>query len=153
MRKIFVLLVPAILVVIAGCSSSPNTSSDPTKVVVNMFRAIENNDRQKLAHFLDFPALMTPTGSDYALSAMDTARTFSDPEQILDDLLPGGQTYEAWKDLQKIVNKVISQSPDSAVVEVTFNDKQTGRAYRTAFGLVRVNDIWKVYSFNVPFKE
>ncbi len=152
MRKVSVLLAPAIFLIVAGCSSGPNTSSDPTKVVVQMFRAIENNDRDKLAHYLDFPALMTPTGSDYALN-MDTARLFTNPEAILDDLLPGGKTYEAWKDLQKIVNKVISQSPDSALVEVTFNNKQTGRAYRTTFGLDKVNDVWKVYSFNVPTSE
>ncbi len=152
MRKSIVLLIPAILLIVAGCSSGPNTSSDPSKVVVNMFRAIQDNDRDKLAHYLDFPALMTPTGSDYALN-MDTARKFTNPEEILDDLLPGGQTYEAWKDLQKIVNKTISQSPDSALVEVTFNDKQTGRAYRTAFGLDKINDVWKIYSFNVPTNQ
>lgn len=152
MRKFFVFLVPAVLLIIAGCSSGPNTSSDPTKVVVQMFRAIENNDRDKLAHFLDFPALMTPTGSDYALN-LDTARTFTDPEEILNDLLPGGQTYESWKDLQKIVNKTISQTADSAVVEVTFNNKQTGRAYRTAFGLDKIKGVWKIYSFDVPYDQ
>ncbi len=150
MRKFFVLAVPAMLLIIAGCSSGPNTSSDPRKVVINMFRAIENNDRDKLAHYLDFPALMTPSGSDYALSAMDSARTFADPEKILDDLLPGGQTYERWKDLQKIVNKVISQSPDSALVEVSFINKATSTQYYTVFGLDKMNDIWKIYSFNVP---
>jgi len=152
MRKLFVLAVPAILLIVAGCSSGPNTSSDPTKVVVQMFRAIEDNNREKLAHFLDFPALMTPTGSDYALN-LDSARRFSNPEDILNDLLPGGQTYESWKDLQKIVNKTITQSDDSALVEVTFNNKQTGRAYRTAFGLDKINDVWKIYSFNVPLDQ
>ena len=153
MRKFFVLLAPAVLLIIAGCSSGPNTSSDPRKVVLNMFRAIENNDRSKLAHYLDFPALMTSTGSDYALSAMDTARTFSNPESILDDLLPGGETYEHWKNLQKIVNKVVSQTQDSALVEVSFIDKQTSTQYYTLFGLDKVNDIWKIYSFNVPSKK
>lgn len=152
MKKYFVFLAPAMLFIIAGCSSGPNTSTDPTKVVVQMFRAIENNDRDKLAHFLDFPALMTPMGSDYALN-MDTARTFSDPEKVLDDLLPGGQTYEQWKNLQKIVNKVVSQTEDTALVEVTFNNKETRRAYRTIFGLTRVNNIWKIYSFNASAGE
>ena len=149
MRKFFTLLAPVIVLVIAGCSSGPNTDSDPTKVVVKMFRAIENNDRATLAHYLDFPALMESTASVYALN-LDSARTFPHPEAILDDLLPGGQTYDSWKDLQKIVNKVVSQTSDTAMVEVTFNNKATGRAYRTIFGLDKVNDVWKIYSFNAP---
>jgi hypothetical protein len=138
MRKIYVLLAPVILLIIAGCSSGPNTSSDPRKVVLNMFRAIQDDDRGKLAHYLDFPALMTPTGRDYALN-LDTARTFNSPEQVLDDLLPGGETYSHWNNLQKIVNRVISQSADTALVEVSFINKETSTQYYTIFGLDKIN--------------
>lgn len=147
MNKFLVLVVSALVLVAFGCSSGPNTDSDPQKVVVKMFRAIEKGDRSALAHFLDFPTLLQQTGVDYALQS-DTVRVFHNPEDILDDLLEGGFTYSRWANLQKIVNKSW-QEQDSALVEVSFIDRQTDTQYYTKFGLRRVNDVWKVYSFNV----
>jgi len=146
MKSFALFFVPALLLAVAGCGSGPNTDSDPQKVVVKMFRAIENNDRNSLAHYLDFPELMKGTDMDYALS--DTVRTFHNPEDILDDLLEGGYTHSRWTDLKKVINKSW-QTGDSALVEVSFMDTEKGKTYYTKFGLRRINDVWKVYSFNV----
>lgn len=147
MMKLFIaLVIPALVVIAAGCSAGPNTESDPQKAVVKMFRAIENNDRQKLAYYLDFPALLSKRDVDYALS--DTVRSFNNPEEILDDLLEGGFTNSRWTGLKKVINKSW-QTGDSAVVEVSFMDTGKGKTYYTKFGLHRVNEAWKVYSFNV----
>jgi hypothetical protein len=112
-----------------------------------MFRAMEKNDRQTLAHFLDFETLLKAGTKDYALS-MDSIRTFNNPEEILDDLMEGGLTNQRWMAMQRIVGSG-SQMSDSALVEVSFINKKTNTQYYNKFGLRRVNDVWKVYSFSV----
>ena len=67
MKKVLPLIVPVLLLVIAGCSSGANTESDPRQAVIKMFRAIERNERETLAHFLDFETLLKAGLKDYAL--------------------------------------------------------------------------------------
>lgn len=138
------------MIIISGCSSGANTESDPRKAVIKMFRAIENNDRESLAHFLDFEMLLKTGQRDYALKT-DTPRKFSDPEEILDDLLEGGLTNQRWQAMQRIVGSA-SQTPDSALVEVSFINKETNTQYYNKFGLRKVSDVWKIYSFSVKDK-
>jgi hypothetical protein len=141
------LLLPAALLIMAGCSNKINTESDPRRAVIKMFQAMETNDRTTLAHFLDFETLLKAQENDYALQ-MDTARSFADPEEILDDLLEGGLTYQRWMALQRVVGSA-SQQNDSALVEVSFINKETSKQYYNKFGLRKVNDVWKIYSFSV----
>lgn len=146
MKKMFYLL-PLILLIAGGCSTRVNTENDPRKVVINMFAAMENNDREALAHYLDFKTLLTTTDRDYALQ-MDSVRQFYDPEQILDDLLEGGLTFTRWHLMQRVVGSATQQN-DSALVEVSFINKETSTQYYNKFGLRKVNDVWKIYSFSV----
>jgi hypothetical protein len=130
---------------LAGCSSSPS-QTDPRKVVISMFGAMEKNDQAALARLLDLPALMNNTQSDYAMQT-DSPRVFTSPKQILDDLTDNGATKQRWFSFQRIVNT--SQiNGDHATVEVTFVDKATSKAYMTKFGLLKTNGKWRIYSFN-----
>ncbi len=147
MKKLSIVLLPLILLIIAGCSTKVNTESDPRKAVIKMFGAIEDNDRETLAHYLDFKTLLSVTGRDYALQ-MDSVRQFHDPEEILDDLLVGGLTHSRWQAMQLVVGSA-SQQNDSALVEVSFINKQTDTQYYNKFGLQKINDVWKIYSFSV----
>jgi len=146
LRNTFLLL-PALLIIVAGCNSASNDASGPREAVIKMFRAIENNDRETLAHYLDFQTLLKPGKVDYALT-MDSARTFNNPNEILDDLLEGGLTHNRWQALQRVVGSG-SQLNDSAQVEVSFINKETNTQYYNMFGLRKVNDVWKIYSFSV----
>jgi hypothetical protein len=146
MLRNWLLLLPVALLVISGCSSGPNTESDPRKVVLKAMKAIENNDRATLAHYLDFETLLKHGERDYALKT-DTPRVFNDPEQILDDLLEGGLTNSRWQALQRVVGSA-SQQNDSALVEVSFINKETDTQYYNKFGLRKINDVWKIYSFS-----
>jgi len=148
MKKALILLLPALVSIIAGCTGGANTESDPRKAVLKMFRAIEQDDRETLAHFLDFESLLKPGAMDYALK-MDSIRAFYNPEEILDDLLKGGLTNQRWLAMQRVVGSA-EQSNDSALVEVSFINKKTNTQYYNKFGLRKVNDVWKIYSFSVP---
>lgn len=131
------------LLLLWGCSGSE--SSDPKKLVISFFGAMEKNDQAALAHYLDLAELMKNIDEDYAFQS-DSPRVFTSPQQVLDDLTNDGLTKKRWFSYQRIINQV-DVVGDHATVEVTFNDKEKGIAYLTKFGVHKVNDKWKIYSF------
>jgi hypothetical protein len=151
MKQVLLLMIPVLLMITAGCSSGKNTETDPRSAVLKMFRAMENGQRETVAHFLDFPSLLEPKDTDYALN-LATPRVFHDPEEILNDLADSsGQTFKRWAAIQKIVNAAEVYG-DTAYVGVTFVDKEAdggqGRGYLTKFGLKKMDGVWKIFSFH-----
>jgi len=146
MRSVYVYGLAAIVLaalVLGGCSGSGDAG--PRKVVLNFFGAMEKNDQATLARLLDLPELMRNTDQDYALQS-EEPRVFTNPKDILDDLTGEGKTKQLWFSLQRVVNQAEILG-DHATVEVTFVDKQASRGYMTKFGLHKVNEKWKIYTF------
>jgi hypothetical protein len=135
-------------VVVAGCGGGPaDISEDPRQVVISFFGAMQKDDKAALAHMLDMVELMRSSSSDYALQT-DKPRTFTSPEDVLNDLTGEGKTKARWFSMQRIVNEAEVQE-DHALVEVTFVDKDASKGYRTKFGLHKLQEKWRIYSFNV----
>jgi hypothetical protein len=130
--------------ILSGCSSDSGQSG-PKQVVIRMFGAMEKNDKGALTRLLDLPTLMNNIREDYALQS-DTARTFTSPQQILEDLTDSGLTKTRWFSYQRIINST-EISGETATVEVTFVDKAHSKAYLTKFGLHKVDGKWRIYSF------
>lgn len=126
-----------------GCGGAD--MSDPRRVVISLFGAMEKNDEAALTHILDIPELMRQSQQDYAIQ-QDRARVFTNPEEILKDLTGEGETKKVWFGLQRIVADA-RVTGDNASVEVTFVDKENSRGYRTTFGLHRKQGEWRIYSF------
>jgi hypothetical protein len=61
-------------------------------------------------------------------------------------LTDDGLTKTRWFSYQRIVNKSFIDG-EAATVEVTFVDKEKSVGYRTKFGLHKINNKWRVYSF------
>ena len=127
-----------------GCSGSGD--SGPKKTVVSFFGAMEKNDQAALTYLLDLPELMRNIDEDYAIQT-DSPRVFTSPQQILDDLTGDGLTRRTWFSLQRIISKTELTSETTALVEVTFVDKEKSIGYLTRFGLHEVNGKWKIYCF------
>lgn len=131
-----------------GCSGEKgSTSSDPRQVVIQFFGAMQKDDKAALAHMLDLAELMRASHTDYALQT-DQPRTFTSPEDILNDLTTDGKTKERWFSMQRIVNEA-KVDGEHAMVEVTFVDKDASKGYMTTFGLHKKQEKWRIYSFNV----
>jgi len=143
------LIVPLLLVAAAlgayTVACSDNTDSDPRKVVIALFGAMEKNDEARVARLLDLPTLMKNVEEDYSVST-DQPRVFTNPRDILLDLTGDGLTKKRWFSYQRIVNEAAING-DVATVEVTFVDKKASKGYRTKFGLHKLNDKWRIYSF------
>jgi hypothetical protein len=147
MRKILTLMFAVAAFIIAASCSGPSVDDpDPRNVVVKFFRAMEDSDRTIVGKILDFPSLLGPRDTDYALKS-DTARVFFKPEEMIDDLMPGGLTYSRWQPLQKVVGSAEVEG-DTAYVEISFINKQTSTQYYNKAGLRRVNDRWKIFTFS-----
>ena len=131
-----------------GCSLGGDDS--PREVVIKLFGAMERDDRAAIAHLLDLPQLMGITDHDYALQ-MDEPRVFYNPEDVLNDLTGDGLTKERWFARQRVIGSM-EVIGDTAFVEVTFRKKKEDTTsanirYYTKFGLHKVNDRWRIYSF------
>ncbi len=133
----------AALMLLAACSGS--SSSNPRKVVLQLFGAMEKNDQSAVAHTLDLPALMESTQEDYAFQS-DSPRVWTNPKDILDDLTDDGKTKKEWFSYQRVVGDAEVMG-DHATVDVTFINKAASKGYRTKFGLHKVDGKWKIYTF------
>lgn len=150
MKKNNVAVIMLLLSIMAGgwilsACSSDTGQSGPKQVVIQMFGAMEKNDKAALTRLLDLPTLMNNIREDYSLHS-DSARVFTSPQQILDDLTDSGLTKTRWFSYQRIINGT-EINDETATVEVTFVDKPNSKAYLTKFGLHKVDAKWRIYSF------
>jgi len=123
-------------------------ANSPKQTVVQLFGAMERNDKGEIAHVLDLRALMTVKDRDYALQ-LDPPRILKSPTDILEDLTGSGQTKDVWFSMKRVVGteEVIG---DTAFVEVTFLSESSGRRYYNKFGLHKIASRWRIYSFKTP---
>ncbi len=128
---------------IVGCSISDSKS--PRLVVIELFGAMEQNDVPTLASVLDIQGLMEKRQLDYALN-IDTPRVFSSPTQLFEDLTNDGLTKKTWFSFQRVVGdeEIIG---DSAFVDVSFVDRDTGIQTFNKFGVRKIGERWRIYSF------
>ncbi|MFQ5606734.1 MAG: hypothetical protein ACE5GA_02215, partial [Candidatus Zixiibacteriota bacterium] len=138
-----------LLLAMGGCGGV--VSDSPKQVVLQLFGAMERNDKGVIAHVLDLPALMAITDSDYALQ-LDTPRVMRSPTDIIEDLVGQGRTKSVWFSMKRVVNteEVVG---DTAYVEVTFLSEKTGIKYYNKFGLRRFGEQWRIFSFRTPIDE
>lgn len=150
MRRIIGAILLTALAMVAGCGGDKYTEPDPQQAVVKFMRAVEQDKRAELAHYLDLPSFIGPRTVDITMS--DTVRQFDNPEQVLDDLSKGGLTYTRWMQMQRVVGKGEILG-DTALVEMSFISKETGKQYYNKWGLRRYNGSWKIYSFRMMAPE
>jgi len=144
LTKLLAVVTLGALFVLSGCVGG--SLGDPKKTVIRFFGAMEKDDKAALAHLLDLSELMKNVSEDYAFHSDDSARVFTSPQQILDDLTGDGLTKTRWFSYQRIINKVEVMG-ETATVEVTFVNKDQSKGYRTKFGLHVLNEKRKIYSF------
>ncbi len=132
------------LIVFSGCANQ-STPEDPREVVIQLFGAMERNERAALPNLLDLGKLMQSGSEDYALQT-NIPRRFFNPEEILNDLTDSGLTKTRWFSMQRILGSSEVRG-DSAWVEVSFINKEQGIQYYNKFGLHRLKGRWKIYSF------
>jgi len=126
-------------------SCAESVSESPRKVVIELFGAMERNERAELAGVVDIAALMEPRQYDYALN-LEKPRVFTSPQEIFADLTDSGLTKQTWFKYQRIVGDE-EISGDTAYVDVSFVDKETGKQTFNKFGVRKIGQVWRIFSF------
>ena len=132
-----------------GCGTTLEPS--PRQHVIKFFGAMERNDRPAIINSLDLTSLMQVAESDYALQ-LDTPRVMQSPISIVDDLTEDGQTKQVWFRMTRVVGdeEIIG---DTAYVEVSFLNDSKGVQYYNKFGLRRIGEGWRIFSFRTLNEE
>jgi len=136
-----------ILLTVSGAllSCAESVSESPRRVVIELFGAMERDERAGLANVLDIAALMEERQYDYALN-LDQPRIFTTPLEIFADLTDSGLTKQTWFKYQRVVGDE-EITGDTAYVDVSFVDKETGKQIFNRFGLRKVGQRWRIFSF------
>lgn len=135
-----------VLSLFAGCGDDVEQS--PKQVVIKLFGAMERNDKAAVANALDLVALLETRDRDYALD-LEQPREMRTPTDILDDLTGNGQAKTVWFSLQRVIGAEEIMG-DTAYVEVSFVKKETGTQYYNKFGMHKVGQRWRIFSFKTP---
>ncbi len=141
--RIIILILFLSTTLLTGCDK--HSFDSPRDVVVHLFGAMERDDQSAIIYLVDLPSMMALENEDYALQT-DNPRTFHDPQEILEDLTGEGLTKRRWFSMQRVIGQT-EQRGDSALVEVSFINKETGIQYYNKFGLCKKKDRWMIYSF------
>ncbi|MCH9031252.1 MAG: hypothetical protein IIB00_03200 [candidate division Zixibacteria bacterium] len=132
-----------------GCGTILEPS--PRQHVIKFFGAMERNDRPAIINSLDLVSLMQVSESDYALK-LETPRVMQSPISIVDDLTEDGQTKQVWFRMTRVVGdqEIIG---DTAYVEVSFLSESKGVQYYNKFGLRKIGEGWRIFSFRTLNEE
>ena len=134
---------------ISGCDTKLEPS--PRQHVIKFFGSMERNDRPAIINSLDLVALMEVTEYDYALK-LETPRVMQSPISIVEDLTDEGKTKQVWFRMKRVVGdeEILG---DTAFVEVSFLDDSKGVQYYNKFGLHKIGEGWRIFSFRTLNEE
>ena len=123
-----------------GCSGPP-----PERTVYTFFDAMTQGDANQLALVLDSTVFSGASKAPELDTLFAGASYEARRNRILLELT-GGELKQRWLSRQVIVGQV-EQRGDSAKVEVSFVDKESGKQFLTRFGLVKKGNDWRIFSF------
>ncbi len=140
MKKIFLLLVlMLILSIFFYCGTGPS----PRVVVMDFVEAVNKADTAAIDKYLDIDGYAQEKLKE--LPESERKQNFLKfKEHLKGDFLGNGLTRLLWQSKMIVVNKE-DISGDSAVVEVTFIDKDTGATVYTKAKLHKINKRWMLY--------
>ncbi len=140
MKKIFLVLsLMSILPIFFYCSTGPS----PRVVVMDFVEAVNKADTASIEKYLDLDGF-----SQQKISELPEAERQRIPpkfkENLKADFLGNGLTRLMWQNKMIVVNKE-NILGDSAIVEVTFIDKETGITVYSNAKLHKINKRWLIY--------
>lgn len=140
MKRIFLFLsLMLFLLIFFYCGTGPS----PRVVVMDFIEAVNKADTVSIEKYLDIDGYAQEKMKK--LPAAERPQDFPKfKEHLKGDFLGSGLTRLLWQSKMIVVNKE-DISGDSAVVEVTFIDKDTGATVYTKAKLHKINKRWMLY--------
>ena len=137
-NKFFIL--PLLLII--SCSGN-----QPKNTVMTFFGAMRSADTLGIVNTVDLEKILAERKSEL-LSAGKTAQADSLNKEKLIEELTVGNLNQVWLKNQIVVGKT-EKKGDTALVEISFIDPNTGTQYYNKMALYRKDKNWKIFAFKV----
>ena len=141
-KKVRSHLILAVLLILS-CSSG----NQPKNTVMIFFGAMRSSDTLGIVNTVDLEKILAERKNEL-LSAGKTAQADSLNREKLIEELTVGNLNQIWLKNQIVVGKTEKQG-DTALVEISFIDPNTGTQYYNKMALYRKDKNWKIFAFKV----
>ena len=132
----------AAMFALSGCGGGP----DPKGTVMDLFTGLHTNDTTLVRRSVDFDRAWMSVKEDL-MQADDSLRTrIPWGDRLYGSLTGEGRLRTRWMKTQVVINKT-QLLGDSATVEVSFIDRESGMHYYNQMGLVRKAGRWVIVAF------
>lgn len=141
-KKVRSHLILAVLLILS-CSSG----NQPKNTVMIFFGAMRSSDTLGIVNTVDLEKILAERKNEL-LSAGKTAQADSLNREKLIEELTVGNLNQLWLKNQIVVGKT-EKKGDTALVEISFIDPNTGTQYYNKMALYRKDKNWKIFAFKV----
>ncbi len=145
MKKILILLLfvsAASILVVCG-SGEPQPRSE----VLDFVNALHKNQPIDLNNYLDMNQIVREDAANVYI--YNDSLTLPENIQRFTDLFePGGRLRQLWTNMQIVIGDTEVRG-DTALVEVSFIDRQTRRQFYNKWGLIRTGEGWRIFAFKL----
>ena len=141
-KKVRSHLILAVLLILS-CSSG----NQPKNTVMIFFGAMRSSDTLGIVNTVDLEKILAERKNEL-LSAGKTAQADSLNREKLIEELTVGNLNQLWLKNQIVVGKT-EKKGDTALVEISFIDPNTGTQYYNKMALYKKDKDWKIFAFKV----
>jgi len=131
------------LFIFLSCSSG----NQPKNTVMSFFGAMRSADTLGIESTVDLERILAERKNEL-LQAGKTAQADSLNKEKLIEELTVGNLNQLWLKNQIVVGKT-EKKGDTALVEISFIDPNTGTQYYNKMALYRIDEGWKIFAFKV----
>jgi len=141
-KKVRSHLILAVLLILS-CSSG----NQPKNTVMIFFGAMRSSDTLGIVNTVDLEKILAERKNEL-LQAGKTAEADSLNKEKLIEELTVGNLNQLWLKNQIVVGKT-EKKGDTALVEISFIDPNTGTQYYNKMALYKKDKDWKIFAFKV----
>ena len=126
-----------------SCSSG----NKPKDTVMSFFGAMRSADTLGIERTLDLEQILAERKNEFVVTGRTAEAESLNKDKLIGELTVGNLN-QMWLKNQIVVGKTEKQG-DTATVEVSFIDTNTGTQYYNKMALYRKDKVWKIFAFKV----
>jgi hypothetical protein len=126
------------------CSSG---QPQPRSEVLHFVNALQNNEPIELDQYLEINQLVREDAPNVYVYN-DSLSVSQNIQQFKDLFEPGGRLRKLWTSMQIVIGDTEVRG-DTALVEVSFIERQTRRQYYNKWGLIKTPEGWRIFAFKL----
>lgn len=145
MKKILILLLAvsaASILVVCG-----KGEPQPRSEVLDFVNALHKDQPLDLNNYLDMNQIVREDAPNVYIY-IDSLSLSQNIQQFTNLFEPGGRLRQLWTSMQIVIGDTEVRG-DTALVEVSFIDRQTRKQFYNKWGLIKTGEGWRVFAFKL----